>query len=110
MGEPRQCAISGVTEGPIGYHAEDYYGWTAYPLSQSVHFALHRRFNRPDEWGAIVDRFSINGGEWFANLSLTPVDLAGDLRRLHGDGVADIFARAPIPGSLKIDPSEIHVG
>lgn len=105
----QRCCITGVTDG-LSWHAENYYDWRPYPLTQKVHFALHRRFNRPDEWRAIVDRFAINGGEWFATLSPAPVDLAGDLRRRHGEDLADIFARAPIPRSIWIDPTQIHAG
>lgn len=107
--KPRQCAISGVTQR-LGFHSESYYSWAPHVLCQPIHMALHRRFQKPDEWRRIVARYSKSGAEWFATLSPTPVDLAGDLRRLHGDGVADIFGRAPIPTSICIDSSQIHAG
>ena len=105
--KPRQCAISGATEG-LQLHSECYYSWSPYVVCQPIHMALHRRFRKPDEWGRIVERYAVSGAEWFATLSVTPVDLAGNLRRLHGDGVADIFARAPIPSGISILPGQIH--
>lgn len=106
---PRQCAISGATEG-LGFHSENYFAWEPYVLCRPIHMALHRRFRNPEEWRRVVDRFAISGSEWFATLSPTPVDLAGHLRRLHGDGVVDIFARAPIPFDIPIDRSQIYSG
>lgn len=105
--KPRMCAISGATEG-LGFHSECYFSWSPYVLCQPIHMALHRRFQKPDEWRRIVARHAVSGAEWFATLSPTPVDLADDLRRLHGAGVANIFARAPIPSSIDIEPSQIH--
>lgn len=107
--KPRQCAISGVTGG-LGFHSECYYSWKPYVVCQPIHMALHRRFQNPEAWARIVDRYAVSGAEWFATLSPTPVDLAGDLRHLHGVGVAGIFSRAPIPSDIRIDPSEIHSG
>lgn len=96
MPRPTVCCISGSTE-KVTYHCEDYYRpWEAYPLASPLHLALHQRFNRPRQWEAIVGRYAITGAEWFANLSPTPVDFAGDLRRLHGDDMADIFGRVGI--------------
>jgi hypothetical protein len=106
--KPHQCAISGTTEG-LGFHSECYYSWEPYVLCQPVHMALHRRFQKPDEWRRVVDQYAVSGDEWFATLSLTPVDLAGDLRRLHGEGVADIFARAPIPADVIIPDDQVFV-
>jgi len=107
LDKPRQCAISGATVG-LFFHSENYYSWSPYVLSQPIHMALHRRFTKPDEWRRIVDRYAVSGAEWFATLSPTPVDLAGDLRRIHGYEVADIFAHAPIPPTVAIDPRYIY--
>lgn len=105
--KPRLCAISGRTEG-LQLHSESYYSWDPFVLCQPIHMTLHRRFRYPKEWQRIVDRYAISGSEWFAALSLTPVDLASDLRRLHGEGIADIFARAPIPSGVTISVEQIH--
>lgn len=101
------CAISGSTER-IQMHSENYYELTTYPISQSLHFALHQRFKRPEAWMRIVERYSISGDEWFAKLAMTPIDLAGDLRRAHGDPIADIFAHVPLPLGVSVPIDQIH--
>jgi len=99
--------ISGSTER-LQYHSEDYYGWAHYALNQQVHFALHQRFNRPKRWLEIVERYAVTGDEWFARLSLEPIDMAAALRAEHGDGIRDIFARAPMPDSVSIPRYQIY--
>jgi hypothetical protein len=89
------CCITGSTQR-VGYHSENYYSWEAYPLCQSVHFALHQRFKRPDAWRKIVDAYG-KDGDWFTELLIEPQDLAGQLREQHGPDVTDIFARAGVP-------------
>lgn len=91
--KPTKCVISGATDR-LQYHCEDYYHpWTAVALTQPIHLALHRRFTRPAEWQAIVDRYAISGKEWFASLSPHPIDVAAHFRKLHGDLVPDVFPR-----------------
>lgn len=91
--KPTRCVISGATDR-LQYHCEDYYHpWTAVPLTQPIHLALHRRFTRPAAWQAVVDRYSVSGDEWFASLSLHLVDIAAQLRKVHGNQVRDVFAR-----------------
>lgn len=90
--KPTKCAVSCATER-LQYHCEDYYHpWTAVALAQPIHLALHRRFTHPAEWLAIVDRYSVSGDEWFASLSLQPIDVASYLRTVHSDAVRDVFA------------------
>ncbi|WP_156932699.1 hypothetical protein [Rhizobium sp. IBUN] len=101
------CCISGSSER-VSRHSEDYSRLAPYPLCQSVHLALHRRFKHPDAWRRIVSRYSLTGEEWFARLSLVPIDLAGELRAKHGPEIADIFARAPIPEGVTIPRSQIY--
>lgn len=101
------CAISGSVER-VGYHSENYYGLTPYPLNQSVHFALHQRFKRPDAWKRIVERHAGTGDEWFAKLAMSPIDLAAELRAAHGDQIADVFARAPITPGTVVPWDQIH--
>jgi hypothetical protein len=105
---PLSCAISGATEGPIAYHGEDYFAWSPHPLSKPMHFALHRRFNQPEPWLRIVDRYSKTGEEWWAKLALTPVHVAAQRRAVGGEQVADIFSRAPIPAGVHIDRRQIY--
>lgn len=91
--KPRKCVISGATDR-LQCHLENYYDpWTAVALTQPIHFALHRRFTRPSEWQAIVDRYAVSGEEWFALLAPHPVDIAAQLRKMHGDQVRDVFAQ-----------------
>ena len=106
--EPRQCAISGTTEGIISHHSECYYSWAPYALAQPIHFALHRRFKQPEPWLQLVERYAETGDEWWANLAMVPVDIASQRRTADGDRVADIFTRAPIPAGLQIDRREIY--
>ena len=93
--KPRQCAISGATEG-LGFHSECYFSWSPHVVCQPIHMALHRRFKKPDAWRRIVDQHAKTGEEWFATLSAEPVDLAAQLRKEHGEGIADIFSRAGV--------------
>lgn len=101
------CCISGSTSMPR-LHSQNYYSWEPYTLNHSVHIALHQRFNRPDAWRRIVDRHSVTGTEWFAQLSLKPDDLAASLRATHGPEIADIFARIPLPDGMSIPTHQIY--
>lgn len=108
IANPSLCSISGAVEG-LGFHSENYYTpWQPYTLARPIHLALHRRFKRPDAWLEIVDRYAVTGEEWFARLSLEPIDLASELRREQGTAIADIFARAPIPLHVQILGHEVH--
>ncbi|MBD9627550.1 hypothetical protein IB279_31835 [Ensifer sp. ENS06] len=89
------CCISGDTKMPR-LHSENYYSWSPYPINHSIHIALHQRFSKPDQWRRIVDRYAVTGEEWFARLSVVPIDLAAHLRAEHGSEVADIFSRFQI--------------
>ncbi len=91
--KPVRCCISG-SDQRVGFHSENYYDWQPYALNQQIHLALHRRFNSPAAWRAIVDRYASTGDEWFARLSEEPSDLAGSLRAEHGVQIADLFGRA----------------
>lgn len=101
------CCISGDTNQPR-LHSENYYSWDPYTLNHSIHMALHQRFKKPDAWQRIVDKFAQTGSEWFARLSLTTVDLAGELRAKHGPEIADVFARAPLPAGVSIPFHQIY--
>jgi hypothetical protein len=93
LAKPTVCCVSGRTDR-VQLHSESYYHWQPYALNQSIHLALHRRFNAPGNWRAIVRQYAVTGEEWFARLSLTPVELAGELRAKHGPEIADILGRA----------------
>ncbi|PDT17629.1 hypothetical protein CO670_07825 [Rhizobium sp. J15] len=103
------CCISGQ-KTQLRLHSENYYDWRPYTLTHSLHMALHKRFREPDRWLHIVNRYSVTGLEWFARLSLVPVDLAGDLRMQHGPQIAKIFDRAPIPEGFIIPRHQIYTG
>jgi hypothetical protein len=106
MARATRCSISGSTER-IQYHCENYYApWEPIPLSQTVHFALHKRFRQPDAWRRIVDAYAISGDEWFCRLAMEPVDLASELRAKLGDEVRAMFLRAPLPAGGTL-PAEI---
>lgn len=101
------CSISGDTT-MLRLHSESYYSWEPYTLNHSLHMALHNRFRQPDAWRRIVDRYAGTGEEWFARLSLVPVDLAGELRAKHGQEIADIFARVPLPEGVTVPHHQIY--
>lgn len=103
------CCISGDTNMPR-LHSETYYSWQPYTLNHSIHMALHQRFNKPDQWRRIVDQYAVTGEEWFARLSLVPVDLAAQLRAEHGQEIANIFDRAPIPEGVVVPVDQIYRG
>lgn len=85
--KPKVCCISGRRDN-IVLHSENYYVASPYAINQSIHLALHRRFKSPEQWRAIVGRYAVTGDEWFARLSLAPVDLAGQLRAQYGPEIA----------------------
>jgi hypothetical protein len=101
------CCISGQTT-QLRLHSENYYDWRPYTLAHSLHMALHKRLRNPDQWRRIVDRYAVTGDEWFARLDLEPVDLAGELRAMHGAVITDIFARAPLPAGVSIPSRQIY--
>ena len=101
------CCISGSKSMPR-LHSETYYSWEPYTLSHSIHMALHQRFNKPEAWRRIVDRYAVTGDEWFARLSLEPVDLAAQLRAEYGPKIADIFSHAPVPEGVIIPYHQIY--
>jgi hypothetical protein len=97
-----KCSISGSMER-VQYHCENYYSpWLPIPICQPVHLALHRRFREPEAWNRVVATYRSTGNEWFCRLSMTPIDLAADLRERHGNGVMAVFSRAPIPAGVKL--------
>ena len=98
MEKATTCCITGSTQR-VSYHSEDYYSWEVYPLCQTVHFALHQRFERPNAWRKIVDQYR-NKDDWFDQLLLAPIDLASELRDQHGALISDIFNRAVVPKQL----------
>ncbi|MFS2324590.1 hypothetical protein U2P60_04080 [Brucella sp. H1_1004] len=101
------CCISGQTH-QLRLHSENYYSWEPFTLNHSIHMALHQRFNKPDAWLRIVERYSSTGEEWFAKLALLPVDLAGELRSQNGQEYADIFARFEACNGLKVPRNQIY--
>lgn len=107
--KPKVCSITGRMDR-VAWHSEDYYNWptSSFPIQQGIHLSLHARFKNPKAWQDIVSRYSVTGDEWFARLSLEPVDLAGPLRAEHGPQIADLFARAPIPEGVVIPHHQIY--
>ncbi|KQQ36722.1 hypothetical protein ASG19_10000 [Rhizobium sp. Leaf306] len=101
------CCISGDTNMPR-LHSETYYSWEPYTISHSIHMALHQRFRQPAPWRRIVDRYSVDGAEWYARLSLEPVDLAAQLRADYGPEITDLFARVPVPVGTIIPHHQIY--
>ncbi|MGO1163289.1 hypothetical protein ACTOV4_15245 [Brucella sp. C7-11G] len=101
------CCISGQTR-QLRLHSENYYSWEPFTLNHSIHMALHQRFNKPDAWLRIVERYSSTGEEWFAKLALLPVDLAGELRSQNGPEYVDIFARFEACEALKVPRNQIY--
>ena len=97
--KPTVCSISGTLDR-VSMHSENYYEAAPYGINQNLHMALHQRFKKPDNWRRIVDQHDMTGEEWFAKLSLEPVDLASHLRQEHGEGIADVFRRAGIRAEI----------
>lgn len=104
---PATCCITGLKH-QLTLHSEVYYAPEGHVLNRAIHMALHRRFNELDQWLRIVDQYAVTGDEWFARLSLVPIDLAGSLRAEHGPEVADVFARAPKPDGVIIPRHQIY--
>jgi len=107
--KPTVCAISGRTDH-VAWHSENYYDWphSSFPVQQGIHLALHNRFKNSKTWLGIVSQYAVKGDEWFARLSLEPIDLAAQLRAEHGPEIADLFARAPFPEGTSIPRHQIY--
>lgn len=77
---PATCAICG---GPGKHeHAENYYdlrSWVGMCASCHVH-ALHRRFDQPDKWRTLLDRYELPSTHWARLVAMRPFDLARHVR------------------------------
>lgn len=84
------CSICGSTKNN-GYHNENYYApWTAKLVCKSCHYLLHTRFRN----GATLAALLIRAGQrkeamWLNALTNSEIDLAGDLRTQHGEGIRE---------------------
>ncbi|MBT0664208.1 hypothetical protein KI809_07820 [Geobacter pelophilus] len=68
--EDYNCDICGTSpnHATISFHSEDYSSMTGhFPLCQSCHTRIHRRFTNPIPWGEILDKYG-DGSKWFERL------------------------------------------
>ncbi len=86
---PTECSICG-SHDKVNYHNEDYYSPDAVvAVCQRCHFKIHKRFNEPDPFSKLVQEHAVGDkqGGWFSQLTLTPIDLAGELRTQFGEEI-----------------------
>jgi len=89
---PSSCSVCGVRAARMHLHCENYYEpLDVHPICVSCHVKLHQRFRSPKPWRALV---ALHGDEsaWFSVLSLTPIDMAAELRAEFGSPATDIVA------------------
>ena len=85
------CSICGA-EQRLQFHSENYYDpLHPHAVCGSCHMKLHRRFRSPTPWLRLVERYA-NDESWFAELHLTPIDLAAALVAEHGEAVTHLLA------------------
>lgn len=80
---PATCEVCG--KDAKHEHAEDYYDlatWVGLCVSCHVN-ALHRRFDQPARWAALLDKYLIPAGHWTRLVSPVPFDMAA-LARSRG--------------------------
>jgi len=88
-----RCSICGKPPSRLQFHSEDYYDpLHPHAICATCHMLLHRRFRSPAPWQTLVAKHA-RAGAWFMDLDLTPINLASELRGLHGEETADILAR-----------------
>ena len=77
---PAICEICGG--GAKHEHAENYYDLTSWVgLCVGCHVnALHRRFDQPAKWRALLDRYELSEGHWTRLVATEPFDLARHVR------------------------------
>lgn len=72
---PKDCSICGTTAtaaNGVWLHDENYDDpLAAYHICRACHLTLHRRFDNPEPWQALVARHG-NGSRWFEGLSMDP--------------------------------------
>ena len=89
---PTECSICG-SHDKVNYHNEDYYTPEAVqPICKSCHMIIHKRFNNAEPFLKLVYEYAVGNkqGGWFSQLTLTPIDLAGELRTKLGEGITDL--------------------
>jgi hypothetical protein len=76
--KPKWCSVCG-SGSHVGFHCESYADpWSAIPLCQSCHLAVHRRFREPETWVRFQVRHRRAGPtQWFELLPVTEINLAG---------------------------------
>lgn len=80
---PQACDICGGAAQDE--HAENYYdlsGWVGLCIPCHRN-ALHKRFDNPSRWYALLDRCSVGPGHWTRLVAMTPFDMASYVRA-HG--------------------------
>ena len=95
-----ECSICGSTKN-AGYHNENYYApWTAKLVCKSCHYYLHARFRNENALPVLLKRAGERkDAKWAYALMSNEIDLAGDLRAQHGEGIRNFpdLIQAPHP-------------
>jgi hypothetical protein len=90
---PTTCSICGLTPKPearskIGLHDENYAEpLSAYHVCRSCHMTLHKRFNQPEPWLALVARHG-SGDRWFEKLTMDPASLRRPFEQTYPNGLS----------------------
>ena len=95
LARPRICTICGSTgnrdwraEDAVWLHDEDYANpLAAYALCRRCHRLLHRRFEEPEPWLALVTLHQRDGAAWFEQLTLDPASQHRPFAQTYPDGL-----------------------
>ena len=100
LARPTRCSIC-LCQGNRDWKADDAV-WLhherydrpleAYPVCRRCHRALHRRFEEPDLWTALVAEHT-RGGAWFEQLSLDPACRQAPFAETYPASLPAAFAR-----------------
>lgn len=91
LAKPATCSICGVTPepgsaNPVWFHDENYAEpLAAFHVCRRCHGLLHRRFEDPAPWLALVAEHG-TGGRWFERLTMDPASLRRPYAETYPEG------------------------
>ena len=92
--KPTTCSICGTTpepgsRNPVWLHDENYADpLAAFHICRRCHLTLHRRFEQPEPWLALVaEHGASDGSRWFEQLTMDSVSLRQAVELTYPDGL-----------------------
>jgi hypothetical protein len=108
---PTTCSICDTTPKPgsgdsVWLHDEDYADpLAAYHVCRRCHQTLHRRFEEPGPWLALVATYATGSrSRWFEQLSMDPASLRQPFGVTYPNGLPSAEPRASLDAVRTVDP------